>query len=304
MMNDERSEASFVAPHPFTPSPLHPFTPSPLHPFTPSPLYPWLTSRPSPLPQDPGYARVRDFLLYGLSLPERALRSAGGIVGGTLRESASLLVPQAFRNSKTYSVMVQQMLDFLAEDVGGVHRAADPNAPAGVENFVARKAVGNFVELAAKATLHLSPMLLLAIASDVAYGSKAYLKELAGDLKVHGVIAKDSTIDSLDDLLGAVSTAADTASGALDKPPISVTGLRQTIDETRAAVARMDPTRVIPKAELARLWDDIHQAAASQGVSPLAISGAMTLFALGKIASLGHGRSRRSPRPRSSSIAT
>jgi len=55
--------------------------------------------------QDPGYARVRDFLLYSLSLPERTLRSASGMVGGALRESASLLVPQAFQSSTTYSVM-------------------------------------------------------------------------------------------------------------------------------------------------------------------------------------------------------
>ena len=147
-------------------------------------------------------------------------------------------------------------------------------------------------------------MMLLAIVNDVAYGSKTYLKELAGDLKRHGVIAEHSTIDSLDDLLGAVSSAAATASGLLDKPPISVSGLRETIDQTRAAAAKMDPTKVIPQAELKRLWDDIHQAAAGQGVSPLAISGAMTLFALDKIASLGRGRSRRSLRPECSLTAT
>jgi hypothetical protein len=244
---------------------------------------------PPPGSPDPGYARVREFLLYGLSLPERALRSTSGIVGGTLRESASLLIPQAFRNSKTYSVVVQQMLDFLAEDVGGVDRPKDPNAPQKVESFVARKAVGNFVEMAALATLHLSPMTLLAVVSDVAYGSKTYLKELAGDLKRHKVIAEDSTIESLEDLLGAVASVSATAAGAIDTPPVSVSGLKQTIQQTRAAVAKLDPTRVIPQAEVKRLWDDIHQAAANQGVNPLAISGAMTLFALGKIASLGRG---------------
>jgi hypothetical protein len=41
---------------------------------------------------------VRDFLLYGMSLPERALRSASGVVGGAVQESASLLVPQALRD--------------------------------------------------------------------------------------------------------------------------------------------------------------------------------------------------------------
>jgi hypothetical protein len=238
---------------------------------------------------DPGYARVRDFLLYGLSLPERALRSASGVLGGTLRESASLLVPQAFRSSRTYSVMVQQMLDFMAEDVGGVERPMDPNAPQKVENFVARKAVGNFVEMAALATLHLSPMMLLAVVSDVAYGSKTYLKELAADLKRQKVIAEDSTIDSLDDLLGAVASASATASGAIDTPPVSIGGLKQTIQQTRAALAKLDPTKVIPQAEIKRLWDDIHQAAANQGVNPLAISGAMTLYALGKVAAVGRG---------------
>ena len=246
-------------------------------------------STPPPAPQDPGYRSVRDFLLYGLSLPERALRSAGGILGGTLRESASLLIPQAFRNSRSYSVMVQQMLDFLAEDVGGVDRPKDPDAPAKIENFVARKAVGNFVEMAALATLHLSPMMLLAVVSDVAYGSKTYLKELAGDLKRRKVIAEDSTIDSLDDLLGAVASASASASGAIDSPPLSVDGLKQTIDQTRTAVAKIDPTKVVPQAELKRLWDDIHELAAGQGVSPLAISGAMTLYVLGKIASVGSG---------------
>ncbi|MGQ9575038.1 MAG: hypothetical protein ACUVUC_06945 [Thermoguttaceae bacterium] len=239
--------------------------------------------------QDPGYARVRDFLLHGLSLPERTLRSATGVLSGTLRDSAALLLPQAFRNSKTYCVLVQQMLDFLAEDVGGLERSGDPIAPPKIENFVARKTVGNFIELASLATLHLSPMLLLAVVSDLAYGSKAYLKELAGDLKRRGVIARDSTIDSLEDLLEAVGSVAGTASGAFDAPPLSVEGLKQTVEQTRRAVARIDPATIIPLAELIRLWDEIHALAASQNVSPLALSGAVTLYGLERIAALGTG---------------
>lgn len=242
---------------------------------------------------DPGYGRVRDFLLYSLSLPERALRSTTGVVAGALRESASLLVPQAFQSSKTYSVMVRQMLDFLAEDVGGVQRRAtgglcgDASPP--VEQFVARKAVGNFLDLAGLATLHLSPILLLAVVSDVAYGSQAYLKELADDLKRQGVIDEHSTIDHVDDLLEAVGKAAGTTSTAFDTPPLSVSGLRQTIEETRSAVRAIDPTTVIPQAEVQRLWDDIHTIAAGQGVHPLRISAAMTLYSLDTIGSLGRG---------------
>jgi len=238
---------------------------------------------------DPGYARVRDYLLFGLSLPERALRSATGVVAGTLRESASLLVPQAFRNSKTYSAMIRQTLDFLAEDVGGVERPAQAGASPQVEGFVARKAVGNFIDLASLATLHVSPLLLLAVVSDVAYGSQAYLRELAGELKQRGVIDRDSTIDHVDDLLAAVAKTTHATAGTLDTPPLSVEGLKQSIDATRAALARIEPAKVLPQAELKRLWDDIHTIAIRDGVNPLAVSAAMTLYALDKIASLGRG---------------
>jgi hypothetical protein len=240
-------------------------------------------------PQDPGYAGVRDYLLYSLSLPERTLRSASGVVGGALRESASLLVPQAFQSSKTYEVFVRQMLDFLAEGVGGVERTEDENAPPVIENFVARKTVGNFIEMAGLATLHLSPMMLLAIVSDVAYGSQTYLKELADQLKTQGVIDEDSTIDHVDDLLIAVKEAAGTTTEVFNAPPLSIQGLKQAVVETRQAVQSIDPTEVIPQAEVKRLWDDIHRIAADEGVHPLAVSCAMTLYSLERIGSLGRG---------------
>jgi hypothetical protein len=239
---------------------------------------------------DPGFARVKDYLLYSLSVPERALRSATGLVGGTLRESASLLVPQAFRSSQTYTVMVQQMLDFLAEDVGGVERrpGASPSSAA-VEGFVARKAVGNFVDMAGLATLHLSPMFVLAVVSDLAYGSKTYLRELAGELKRQGVIDRESTIDKVDDLLAAVNKAAATTANAFNAPPLSTDGLARSVEETRSALAKIDPTSVLPQAELQRLWDDIHQIASREGLRPLAVSGAMAMYTLDRVGQIGRG---------------
>ena len=246
-------------------------------------------SQKQPGEKDPGYARVRDFLLYGMSLPERTLRSAAGVVSGALRESASLLVPQAFRNSKTYNVLIRQMLDFMAEDVGGVKHSDDPHAPPKVENYVARKTIGNFIEMAGLATFHLSPLMLLAVISDVAYGSQAYLKEVADDLKKQGVIDQQSTIDHVDDLLEAIAGAAKTTATAFDTPPLSVDGLKETISQTRQATRSIDPAKVIPEAELRRLWNEIHQTATSQGVDPFAVSCAMTLYSLNKIGSLGRG---------------
>lgn len=239
--------------------------------------------------QDPGYARVLDFFLYGMSLPERTLRSTSGVVGGALRESASLLVPQAFQNSKSYNVMVQQMLDFMAEDIGGVEQSDQPDASPKVQNYVARKTVGNFIDMAGLATFHLSPLMLLAVVSDVAYGSQAYLKEVSDDLKRQGVIAEDSTIDRVDDLLEAVADATKTTATAFDTPPLSVDGLKQTVDQTRRAVASVDPARVIPQGEVKRLWDEIHETATGQGVNPFAVSSAMTIYSLQKIGAVGLG---------------
>ena len=239
--------------------------------------------------KDPGYAKVRDFMLFSLSLPERALRGTSGVVGGALRESAALLVPQAFQNSKTYSVMIRQMLDFMAEDIGGVERNEKAGGPPPVENFVARKTVGNFIDLAGWATMHLSPLMILAVVSDVAYGSQAYLRDLADELKKEGVIDQSSTIDHVDDLLEAVATMSKTTASVFDTPPLSVDGLRETIEQTRQAATSLDPTTVIPLAEVKRLWDDIHEIAAREGVNPLAISSAMTLYSLDKIGTLGRG---------------
>ena len=240
-------------------------------------------------PSDPNPADVKKYLLYTLSLPERAVRSTSAVVAGAVRESASLLVPQAFQNSKTYSVMVLQMLDFMADDVGGVQRQKSADAGAKVENFVARKTVGNFVEMAGLASMHLSPLLVLAAVSDLAYGSQAYLRELTEELKRQRVIDPQSTIHHVDDLLSAVGKTSGVTASAFDTPPLSVEGLRDTIEQTRAALRSIDATKVIPQAEIARLWEEMRQVAAKEGVSPWAVSTAMTLYTLSKVGTVGKG---------------
>ena len=92
--------------------------------------------------QEPGVNQVYQFMMYGLSLPERALRATSAMVGGAIHESASLVVPQAFRDSRSYRMFVSQMLDFVSTDVGGV-KSAGSGTPTQVEGFVAKKAVSN-----------------------------------------------------------------------------------------------------------------------------------------------------------------
>ncbi len=215
------------------------------------------------------------------------------MIGGVLRESTELLVPQAFRSSKSYSIFVTQNLNFMAENIGGVEakEPADDEEEnvTQVEGYVARKTVGNFIDLAGLATFHISPLTVLAIVSDVAYGSQVYLKELADELKEQGVIDKDSTIDKAADLLDAVSDASGVTASAFDMPPMSVDGLKETLNQTAGAVKTIDPTKVLPQSEIKRMWDEINDVAKKEDLSMLEVSGAMSMFTIGRIGSVGKG---------------
>lgn len=226
-----------------------------------------------------------DTLYYGLSLPERTARSITALAGGLVHESAARLLPAAFRSSKSYTVFVQQALDMAVHDFGGVanDQADGAEEPQTDEAFLARKAVGGLLDVAGVATLHLSPMTVLAIFSDVAYGSGHYLQQLSAELKAQGVIDEQSAVDNVAGLLAALQKATDQATDTLDRPPINVEGLRQTIQQTRDAIRDIDPSSVIPQSEITRLWSEMEAAATQSNVSILDVSATMTLFALNRV---------------------
>ncbi len=226
---------------------------------------------------------------FWLSLPERTLRSGTGVVAGALRESAALLVPRSFQDSQTYTVFVRQMLDFIAEGVGGVAPRAGEAGASQIDGFVARKTVGNFLELASLATLHLSPLTILAVFSDVAYGSQVYLEELAAELKRQGVIDENSRVHHASDLLAAVAEASRTTATAFNTPPLSVEGLKQTIDEARSAASGIRPAELLPEADIRRMWDQMRELAQREDVNLLTLSGAVTMQTLSTLGTLSRG---------------
>lgn len=234
---------------------------------------------------------VRNYLVYGLSLPERAIRSTSAVVGGAIRESANLLLPASFRDSRSYQILVQQTLDFMARDVGGAKTGGPGESVSGnaVEGYVAKKAASQFVELAGLAALHVSPLLMLAVVSDIAYGSTGFLRELSEELKRDGVIAADSTIDSTAQLLEAVGNATGRTAGAIDLPPLNVDGLQKAIRETADAVRKADPALLIPRHEIGRLWDEMRELAQRENTNLLQISGAMTLYTLNQVGAVARG---------------
>ena len=221
-------------------------------------------------------------LVYGLSLPERTARSASAIVGGLVNETAARLIPIAFRSSRSYGVFIQQAIDMLVHDVGGVQ---NPNQPAVAEqeSKLAQKAVGGLLDVAGAATLHLSPITLLAVFSDLAYGSSHYLKLLSEELKREGIIDERSSIDHVSDLVDALNRASGKAADVMDTPPISLEGLTKTIEQLRTEINKVDPTSLIPQAEIQRMWAEMEQAATRADVGLWDVSTTMTMFAMNRI---------------------
>ncbi|MBT4868081.1 MAG: hypothetical protein HON53_23505 [Planctomycetaceae bacterium] len=251
------------------------------------PLSPTETDEPLDLDESNAGSALGRFLVYGLSLPERTVRSTVCLAAGAATEAAAFLVPQAFHDSKTYELVVKQSLKFLTTEVGGVAEPEDEEKTP--DDFMARKAVGNFVDMAGLATLHVSPVWFMAILSDVAYGSQVYVLELAKELKEQGLIDDTSTIHHVDDVLEAVKKSSGEAAGLFDRPPLSVEQLKESLDNTRTTIKSADYTRVLPEAELTKYWSEMREVAAKEDVSLLGVSGALTMHTLGKVSTVSAG---------------
>jgi hypothetical protein len=235
-----------------------------------------------PLPQET--ESLVSMLTYGLSLPERTARSAAAIVGGLIHESAAHIIPAAFRTSRSYSVFIQQALDIVRHDIGGVERAASATSEnPEQEAQLAQKAVSGLLDVAGAATMHLSPMTVLAIFNDIAYGSGHFLGKLGKELRREGIIDAESSIDNVSDLLESLEDTTSAAVDALEKPPINVEGIRTVIAQITEQVGRIDPTQILPQQEVARMWQEMENEAAAAGTSVWDVSAAMTMFAMNRI---------------------
>jgi hypothetical protein len=130
---------------------------------------------------------------------------------------------------------------------------------------------------------------VLAIVSDVAYGTKSYMQELARELQSQGLIDDASTIHKVDDLLEAVQRASGTAASSLDQPPLSVDELKKSLDETRLAIMGADPRMLFPEAEIARFWGDMKSLATQEDVSLLGVSGVVAMQTISTIGAISQG---------------
>jgi hypothetical protein len=219
---------------------------------------------------------------YLASLPERSARALAAVGGGLVHEMAGFLLPAGLRRSRLYQATVGRLLRILIEGVGGV-RGAFPAEPLSVNELVIRKAAGNVVELASFLAVGWSPIWLLAAASDLTGGTRAYLQALVAELQRSGVLPEGTEIASFEELLAAVEGASGTLADSIDLIPTSLRDLRGAWEQLR------DHVSDLPDAgRLAALFADLQAAASREGRSLLEISSLVALGAVRTGMQLGH----------------
>ena len=177
--------------------------------------------------------RVTRFLV---SLPERVVRSAGALVGGTVHETAELVLPRLVRRSRLYEATAKNLLRISAELVGGVERPQEAVAgefEPSPRKLAVRKGAGNVVELGSIFAFGFSPLWILAAAADVTRGTRVYLDTLVDELKEAGVVARDAELRSVDELLAALEGASGTTARLIDIPPLELQALKQSLADLR-----------------------------------------------------------------------
>jgi hypothetical protein len=212
----------------------------------------------------------RRLTFFAASLPERLVRSTAAILGGTVHETAQLLLPRLARRSRLYEASAKNLLRILIEGVGDVEpltpTTPDPNAPPPKELAI-RKGAGNVVELGSIAAFGFSPLWLLAAVADLTHGSRVYLHALTDDLKASGVIRDDVDVSSVDDLLGILEGTSGRTARLIDIPPVELAELRTSLSELH------DEATDLPSQEqLGRLYDGLRRTAAAEDRSLLEVS--------------------------------
>ena len=150
------------------------------------------------------------------------------------------------------------------------------------DDYVQKKIAGTALEGAGLCAIGFSPLWVLAIAGDVAGGSKVYLNRLVENLKENGVVAEEAEITELVDVLEAVQTASSKSATVTDMPPLSREELSVTADELKASYGGVFKGAGDLAPELDGIYDDMTQLASRDNISVERLSGIMTVDAMSR----------------------
>ena len=221
---------------------------------------------------------------YTLSLPERLVRSVVTLLGGATKILTDTIVPEPLRQSNTYTAIVGNAQRFLIEKVAEVQGVYEADKGESLpEDFVSRKIAANVIDAAGLFSIHLSPLWVFAIASDVAQGSKVYLNRLVSELKEKEVIGREANIDGVDGLLDALGRAGQTSAKAFEVPPVNLAGLNELRSQLTTGYQNVFKSAADLMPRIDSVWASAEQLAKRDNVAVESILGLMT-FDLGRAA--------------------
>ncbi len=211
---------------------------------------------------------------YLASLPERTARAGAALTGGLVYETGEVVLPLAVRRSRLYQAVVGRLLRLTIELVGGVE-GVFPTEEMQARELLARKTAGNVVEVGSFLAVGWSPVWLLAGASDLIGGSKAYLRVLVAELKDAGVLSVQEDVASFEELLTALEGTSGVLADAVDVPPLNVAGARASWQELRRQAADLPDAR-----GLEEIFSELRLAARREDRSVMEISSVVALGAV------------------------
>jgi hypothetical protein len=226
--------------------------------------------------------RLRRAAAYALSLPERLSRILVGSAAGVMKGVTELLLPDALRQTRLFQVLLAKNLRYLIREVGDV-RGVFPEESASPSHYVARKFVGNFVELAGILTMRASPVWILALVSDILGGTKAFLTELAAELERQGLLAPGSEVSSVDQLLDGLQSFTGAVAERIDMPPLSVDELREMLSFLREEAQAVRLRREVAPESLDSIYREMRATAAREERSLFEVNAAMALGAMNQL---------------------
>jgi len=214
---------------------------------------------------------------YLLSLPERAVRSAAAVIGGTSLLITETLLPDVVRDSTTYRFVIGNLQNFMIDRVAQVPYFAASEEERVIDGYISRKLAGNVLEVVGLMTMRFSPVWVFALAGDAAAGSKVFLDRLVMHLKQNGVIDPASDPDDIAGLLAAIQRASSTSATAVDTPPLSRAQLAGLADDLADGYGQMFSRSQSLLARFEALQSRMERTAGAEDLSVEAVSGIMAI---------------------------
>ncbi len=195
-----------------------------------------------------------------------------------MREAGQVVLPAGVRRTHLYQNLVDGMLRFLTEKVGGVERAvsAEEALP---EKYLARRTTGNVVEALGIVAFRASPVWVLAALADVVGTGKQLIPEIAAALEERGLLPEGREFTSVDQILDGLERTSARLAGTINAPPLDVAGLRAEWAALREDARKIRPETLPSPAAIRDVWRRLVIESERQGRSVFETSSALAVSA-------------------------